>query len=159
MMISSGYASLKPPLNARAMGLRTAESTTTSFGLFLRISPAVFRSILRVCAHQVQCVSEHASFFKRNRGMQKCGDGSGAPKVVGRFPCDNLYLFTSHYMYFLAGWWHVGGFLSMLCFQYTNLEVTAVAAVLDQLNKVNPCVQGSLFLVSYQGSRRSFAKL
>lgn len=88
--------------------------------------------------------------------MQKCGDGSGALKVVGRFPGDDLYCFTSHYMYSLAGWYNEGGFLSILCFQYTNLEITAVAAVLEQLDKVNPCAHGSLFLVSYQGSRRSY---
>lgn len=34
--ISSGQASLKPPLNERVMGLRTAERMTTSLGDLLR---------------------------------------------------------------------------------------------------------------------------
>lgn len=44
--MSSGYESLKPPLKALPIGLRTEERMTTSLGDFLRTSPAARLNIL-----------------------------------------------------------------------------------------------------------------
>jgi len=64
-MISSGYASLNPPLKALVTGLRTAESITTSFGDFSKSFRAAVLILAIVVRWGISGVTENVPTLEK----------------------------------------------------------------------------------------------